>query len=162
MRTMGSALLKFIQQQNDAGLDYGRDWQGVSCPYCVDGGFLTVDPQWLIAGRIPPDVEAKDYYQAKRRIGVVQIGCDCHGGQMGPKDGQAPIKRFADWFGERIHTHWYGRRLMELRQHWNQLLQGQPDAHMHHSQAWEVLDGGQADPPPAPDMWADADELPPF
>jgi hypothetical protein len=159
MRTVGSALLEHIQRQNDGELDHGRDWQNVKCPYCLDNHHLAMELHWAKVGVIPHEVNAAAYYMPASTLNLVYIRCDCLRDLV---SSDKPPKTFQDYFGEPVRMHWYGRRLMEHRQHLNKLLQGHPDHHMHQSQAWEVMDGGQVDPPEAPSLWGDDEDLPPF
>lgn len=160
MKTLNRAILEKITRQNARELDYGRDWQHVACPYCNDSGHLAMERHWVVVGAIPHEVNAADYYLPARRCELVYIPCDCNGSSA-----DQPKRRFQERFGEPIRSHWYGRRLMEVRHELNRKLQKgyQPgaDGHMHTSEAWEALDSDIPDPPEA--VWADDDaDLPPF
>jgi hypothetical protein len=145
----------------ESALDHGRDWQDVRCPYCLDNHHLAIEGPWFLSG-IPQDVDAAAYYQPARNPGLIWLSCDCLlEGWKG--DGKQP-RTFREFFGESIRTHWYGRRLMELRHAMQRRLtegyRAGDDGHMHSSEAWEALDRDIPDPPEA--VWDDPDDEMPF
>ena len=166
MKTLTRPILEAIARKAGGERDHGRDWQHVGCPYCLDNRHLAIDPSWVAVGHIPMDVDAASYYQPRLNSELVYIRCDCNGDQTGDKDKAKPAKRFQDWFGERIGSHWYGRRLIELRHALQRKLsegyQPASDGHMHQSEAWEALGYDDIPDPPEHTLEEYDSELPPF